>query len=225
MYWRLGEMRIKDIKLYLRETNSKNRFVKEIGYNIISKMNLMKNILKRDVKNNHELSRIKEIKYFDEGINAFWHGIKDHFSFIVKRDQEYLNYRYLDSRGGKYKVRILEEDNEILGYIVSGTKENNGYETGLIVDLLSKPYRIDVAEKLLNEALKQFDDKGINVVMSWVIQYHPYDQLFQKKGFITLKNSSPFIAFNQGSVGIEWNKFMESKPGNVHFSMGDIDII
>ena len=221
----MNMIRVKDIKLHLRETNSKHRFVKEIGYNIISNMNVMKKMLKQNVTKKLELTRIRDINYFDEGINAFLHGIEDHFSFVVKRDQDYLNYRYNDSRGGKYSVRILEDDNEILGYIVSGTRKKNGYETGFIVDLLSKPYRIDVAEKLLNEALEQFDDKGINVVKSWVIQNHPYDQLFRKNGFINVMTSPPFIEFHVYSVGNEWNKFGESRPENVHFSMGDLDII
>jgi GNAT superfamily N-acetyltransferase len=218
-------MRINDMKQYLSETNSEHRFVKEIGYNIVSKMKLMKNLINHDAKKNYRPTRMRDIKYFDERINTFWHGIEDHYSFIIKRDQDYLNYRYNDSRGGKYIVKILEDDKEILGYIVSGTRRNNGYETGFIVDLLSKPNRIDVAKKLLSEALEQFDDKGINVVKSWIIKNHPYDQLFRKKGFIDSKRASPFVVFNLTSVGNEWNKVMESRPENIHFAMGDLDII
>ncbi|MHA2239144.1 MAG: GNAT family N-acetyltransferase [Candidatus Hodarchaeales archaeon] len=221
----MNMMRIKDIKLHLRETNSKNRFVKEIGYNIISKLSLMKKKFKQNTSKKLEHTRIREINYFDGGINAFLHGIEDHFSFIVKRDQDYLNYRYNDSRAGKYKVRILENDIDILGYIVSGTKVKNGYETGFIVDLLSKPFRIDVAEKLLGEALEQFDDEGINVVKSWVLQNHPYDQLFRNNGFLNVMTSPPFIEFHIYSVENEWNIFSESRPENVHFSMGDLDVI
>jgi hypothetical protein len=222
-YQIMNMVRVKNVRKYLHETNSDKIFLKEVGLNALIKFQTLKNSVFRD---NYidELTRLREIDSFDERINAFYKEIEPFYSFIVKRDQEYLNYRYCDPRAGRFKVKIVENDDEILGFIVTKTRKDRGLENGFIVDLLTKPGRIDVADTLLSDSLIQFDANGINVVKSWVLKDHPFDRLFHRKGFINQKKSM-FIGFHQYSLDEEWRKLLESRPENVHFSMGDLDII
>ena len=131
---------------------------------------------------------IKDIDVFDDRFNNFLEEINTKYGFIKERSQEYLNWRYLDPRGGSYKVKGAVEDGEVLGYSVLRINKIEPYHTGYFVDLLTLN-RLNVAEALIQDGLDYFDENNVNQIVCQVIEEHPYEELFNRHGFSGGENS------------------------------------
>ena len=88
------------------------------------------------INNSNKKFKIARITQFDDRINAFWNDVSRHFSIIVERKKEYLNWRYQKKPDSHlFNILLAEEDDTILGYVVgySHPKDDQGH----IIDLLS----------------------------------------------------------------------------------------
>jgi hypothetical protein len=166
------------------------------------------------------------IKKFDKRINHFWNDTKDHYDLVAERNLEYLNWRYCDPRGGEYKVKIAEESNRVLGYIVSREKNSgegfNQDSMGYIVDLFIAQDRFDVARILLDDVLKEFNHNSVNLIQSFVLKKHPYEGIFRKKGFLDSR-AKPMTLYKKLGSKIKIKDL--NSPKRLHLQYGDTDWI
>ena len=125
-------------------------------------------------KNNgpHKEISITEIQSFDSRIDIFWDKIQNEHDFIFMKNQSYLNWRYFDPRGGKYLVKILEKDDEIIGYIVLSTKSKQEYPEGYIVELLSLSEYRNAKNILIIDAIKYFKQNKIGFARKRMYFFH-----------------------------------------------------
>jgi hypothetical protein len=169
---------------------------------------------------------IKEIEEFDSRIDVFWNEIRNHYNLITEKNREYLNWRYCDSRGGKYQIRIAEEDGRIQGYIIlridRGKNMRKTDSIGYIVDLLSFPNRLDIINILLIDGLRFFEEASVRLVQSLVVKNNPYEKMLRKHNFLNTK-----------AKVIMFYKFLNTQslidesilPEEVHIQYGDTDWI
>jgi hypothetical protein len=209
-----------DIDLQLQMRPMKNSLLVKLGYIFLKYLNMINSLFRTPIKHSDEFE-ITRISEFDEGIDSFWEKVKDDYSFILEKKHEYLNWRFSDnSRGNHIKFQVMSGD-EILGYAVIGYKE--GHIEGLIVDLLALKDRLDVADALLDHVCEFFDGTGIKTVFYQVVEGHPYQMLFKRKGFIDSR-SRPNITFDYTEY---WNKesevpFLEhTAPSQVYFNYAE----
>jgi GNAT superfamily N-acetyltransferase len=118
--------RIRDINLFLEHEKPKHPLSKKYGFYISRITNRLSIIFSRSQRSSLEADDINIVEAieFDNRINSFWNVIKDQYDFIIERNRDYLNWRYCDSRGGEYIVKIAERESKILGYIVLRKKRN-----------------------------------------------------------------------------------------------------
>ena len=205
-------------------TKSTEIFRKQIGYYVVKTLNVIGNLFTRRRRQPESTHTISEIDVFDDRINEFYDGIKGHFSFMVERSRDYLNWRYCDFRGGDYVVRQFEEGGRVLGYVVLRVNRfREEYPTGYVVDLLTLPDRPDVAEALVSDAVGYFDGLGVNVVRYWVIKNHPYEKIFKKHGFVSFWKRAPVVIFGPRSLNEDWDEFRGAPENRLHFQMGDTE--
>ncbi len=158
---------------------------------------------------------------FDEKINSFLGKIRGYYDFIVERNLDRLNWRYLDSRGGEFIVRQAKENGKILGYIVIRINRYlKDYPMGYIIYLLTIPGRLDVADKLLKDALNVFDESKVNIITGLFVQNHPIKKVLNWNGFL---NSMEKINIFLGAE--ELDELKDSDPSKIHFTLGDFDHI
>ncbi|MBD3164429.1 GNAT family N-acetyltransferase [Candidatus Woesearchaeota archaeon] len=125
---------------------------------------------------------IKEIKRFDEEINSFWARVENNFEFIVKRDMDYLNWKYVDIKPKmNYKIFLARNNGIIGGYIILRTI-NASIKQGLICDLLTNPNDKVAISSLINFAANYFKEKNIKIVIFSTL-YKKYKNALFKKGF------------------------------------------
>jgi hypothetical protein len=218
--------RIMDVEKHLRSINPQNKLISKIGYTSLKTLNRVENIAGVSARLGSESGlEILEATTIDEKMEDFWNDVKDDYNFIVERDKNYLNWRYLDGRGGKYTLRYAFDGDKILGYIVLRVNRfRESYPEGYIVDLLTPMDRIDVAEELIKDAIRFFTERGVNVVNSLALRGHPFERLLRRRGFV--HNRSKLILFIR-SVGSDddLSVLYDSPPDKLHIAYGDIDWI
>jgi hypothetical protein len=145
------------------------------------------------------------------------------YHFIIEKNREYLNWRYCDPRSnikGRYLIKQIEQDDEILGFIVLEIRNKDDYSEGYVVDLLALPDRMDVARRLLEVSCLFFRDSGINVVHYRVVKNHPYQGLFSEQGFIDVP-SKLHLSYKMFYHKEKMQIIENSKPIQIHFNYGD----
>jgi len=136
-------------------------------------------ILDLSLKNkNYE---VKEIEKFDKSIDNFFDEIKSEFPIILKRDEKFLNWRYVQNPLKNYKKIIVYKEGKIEGFAVFRDGTLGGRKTGIIMDILSKDkysFRI-----LLNYIIKYFKNEKMKIISCFMIKNKFYNELL-KKGFV-----------------------------------------
>ena len=96
---------------------------------------------------------------------------------------------------------------------------------GYIVDLLTLPDRLDVANALIREAIHYFDDQNINIIKCSVIKNHPHERIFRKYGFLNRRQRIPVLCVPRTITDEKLRNFQTASASKVHFGYGDFDEI
>ncbi len=216
--------RIQDVDLQLARQPIENALVHKYGIGLLKLVNRFENCLRFRPPSSDDF-HIGKITHFDERIEIFWREIKNYYNFIIERGRDYLNWRYMDSRGGDYLVKIVEVDEKILGYMVLRINRRQAdYPVGYLVDLLTLPDKLDVADALVKDAANFFDGNNINMVMCLSVKNHPYQAILKRHGFIVRRERIPLFYREYAEIE-ELRKLETSPPSRVHFAFGDLDVV
>ncbi len=225
-------VRIHDVKLHLKMMltentlmmPTENTLIKKYGYFLLKAVNRVRNTLTRTPSITPGL-HIEDVNRFDDRIEVFWEVIKDGYSFIQERDREHLNWRYCDSRGGDYVIKQAEEDGSIIGYIVMRVNRyRENYPMGYIIDLLTLPDRLDVADALIDEAIRYFDDLKVNIIACCMVKGHPYEKLYLRHGLLNIRTQLR-VLYVPIQVGSEIDEFEKAPVSRLLYQLGDTDHI
>ena len=216
-------VRIKNLNLQLQMMPVGKAWLVKLGYCAVKLMNDIKNAIRRPKPAEHGMS-IHEISHFDDGIELFWQEVADHHDFIVERHGDYLNWRYCDLRAGEYVVNQVEDaENRVLGFCVLRiNRHREDYPVGYVVDLLTLPDRLDVADVLVARAVRYFDDHEINIVNALIVKNHPHGRVFTRYGFLDSRIRLN-IYYNLLDEVDYLKRIETSPPERIHFSYGDLD--
>ena len=111
-----------------------------------------------------------------------------------------------------------------MGYIVLRiNKYIREYASGVIVDLLTIPDRIDVAYALVQDANEYFLKNNVNIINFLAIKGHPYEKVLSHNNFVKLTNYKLFDQIHD--VGVELNSYLNVPSSKLHFVWGDTDWI
>ena len=160
---------------------------------------------------------VQTVESFDERADQLWELVKAEFDFAKIRDQQYLNWRFCDPRAGVYRVRAVEDGDELLGFMVMSTTGGDAQ----IVDLMVAPGRIDALRALLEDALAKVRRDGTSSVTVLLPHVHPYRETFLRYGFIKYHRVGP-MGFGRRDDSPLY--FLErDKRARLHVAFGDED--
>jgi hypothetical protein len=161
---------------------------------------------------------IATLERFDDRIEGFFDEAARPFDFVIVRSKDYLNWRYCDPAAGRFTVRIAEEGNRILGYLVFKISEGTGY----IADLLALPDRRDVVRSLIEDALSAFRGAGVEAASCWMISRHPYNGILRRYGFVDSKRD---VGFEYRTITVDRREveFLDDPRARIHLTHGDSD--
>lgn len=168
---------------------------------------------------------IEKINRFNSRFDDLWKNVAPGYIRIINRTSDYLNWRYADKRGGNYETFAAFEGNDLKGYIILRTRkieETYPPKGGYIVDLITLHDRFDVANHLINHALKIFEQDNVEDVRYWGIKGNPYSVLLTNKGFATSRKLM-ITLHKHTSNGLDLLRM--SSPEKIHVVFGDFDHI
>ena len=163
---------------------------------------------------------IKEINEFDERYDDFWKNISRHFKIAHIRDHRYLNWRYKQHPLFRYTAYAVQEENNILGYVV--LKDDPGkIHRGLVMEFLAFQDRQDVQNLLLVKTVDHFSKLGADHITCWMFPHAPYYKAFRRHLFFPHSGNLIVLttSYNEQKVSKEYLK----DPLNWYVSYGDDD--
>jgi predicted N-acetyltransferase YhbS len=176
----------------------------------------MKNIIERRSKKKC-LCDIQEVDYFDERIDSFWHSTSGQYEIIVKRDKEYLNWRYSRDHQLTYRKFIATKDGQVKGYLVLRKAEPEELNVGKIVDLYARRDDPQTIEDFILHAIQFF---GNDVeVLECVTSTSEYQQILSKFGFFKVRTEVPMYRCEDSSLADK----IAIHRRNCFFTKGDHD--
>lgn len=213
-------VRIRNIKLHCKMKHTKRAWLTSMGFKTLKLAAKLKNLIR--TKHQGGDFRVSKIRHFDDRVDIFWEKIKNNHNFILERSKEYLNWRYCDQRAGEYRVMQAEDEVQVLGYIVLAIIERHkGYREGYIIDILTIPERLDIADALIKEAVDYCDNNEINAINCLVIKNHRYESILNKNEFINRRKNMIVFYFQYG-IENESRKLHSSSPSSIHLCYGDL---
>ena len=136
---------------------------------------------------------------------------------IVKRDKEFLNWRYSPHTNLNYRKFIATREGEVKGYIALRKEEPGERNFGIIVDLYASRDDQQTIEDLIRHALNFFDKDVIVIVCAASIS--EYQKALSKFGFLKMESAVPIFFCEDSAVA---DNLLASKD-NCFFTKGDHD--
>jgi len=211
---------IDDIDLQLEKIPMDIPFVK-LGYSLMKLVNHL-------FQKGHTVSpnvNIIESDLFPDEINDFYNEVSKNYDYIIRRDQDYLNWRFCDSRGGSYKIYTAMKEGKIIGYLAAIINEfNREYPVGYISDLLVLDGEEDAGIYLVQHALKYFKERDVNIVNFLAVRGSQNERIIRRNEFLNSKIK----------IGLFYSYLSNSKlkdliekidPKRVHISWSDTDTL
>lgn len=127
---------------------------------------------------------IERVVLFDERIDYFWNKISQTFGIIVKRDRNYLNWRYVNHPQIPYVIYQAVRNGRVMGYCVLSEQERNNLKLGVIADMVGFGGHSEALECLMGRALHHFEEIGVDAAACLMSGGHPYLAMFARAGFI-----------------------------------------
>jgi hypothetical protein len=218
--------RIRDVDHHLENEPMNQALLKKYGYIFASAINSLRASRTTPVENGVQLCEVKE---FGPEFDGFYEDARKDYLWIMWRDQQYLNWRYSDPRGGMFRaVKAVDEDGSILGYVVSRVDRVTDYPRGYIVDWLTAPGRMDVLSLLLEKALEYFDEQGVNISVALAVKGSSAYRVLRDVGFVDSRQENYLFynIFDESPELMEKNaRLQSSEPNQLHFTYGDTDWI
>ena len=162
---------------------------------------------------------------FGDENDVFWESIEKEYCFAIRRNSDYLNWKYCDPRVEGYQIGKVFEDGSLLGYIVfKANRVNPDYSVGYIVELAALPDRLDVVSALVGWAMDRFVSMDVNIVNYQGMEQSPYFPVLEGHGFVNSRIKlnillNLFIGFD------ELQKIIGSDLEHMMITWGDQDLL
>ena len=162
---------------------------------------------------------VQTIRHFDEGFSRLWSKISSQFTFAVRRDAAYLNWKYIQAPHVRYTIAALRRDGEAAGYAVYRHAQEPRGRVTLLVDFLTDPAdhagMLTLLRWVDREARAADSDKIRTFAM-----HDGFRKLLRKSGYYPVRSTMEFVAkVNAVPVGADFYKSTD----HWHVTLGDSD--
>ena len=158
---------------------------------------------------------------------AFWETIKEKYPILLKRNVQFIKWRYMDAPNEKYKVFVYKKENTILGYIVAAIRDVEGIINGMIVDFLINSDDAPVGEELINKCFEHFRNNDAELVGCLMLEHTQEYKILKKCGLIRCPKflePQPF-PLSMRILREEQNNEDLKNINNWYATMGDFDAV
>ena len=162
---------------------------------------------------------VRTVRHFDEGFSRLWDRVRGQFTFAVRRDAAYLNWKYIQAPHVRYSVAILERGGDAAGYVVYRHKQEPRGRVTLLVDFLTAPDDSAGMLTLLRWVDREARAADSDKIRTFAL-HEGFRKLLRKSGYYSVKSTMEFVAkVNAVDVPAEYYK----DTSRWHVTLGDSD--
>ncbi|WP_165967173.1 GNAT family N-acetyltransferase [Jeotgalibacillus sp. S-D1] len=178
-------------------------------------------LLKKSKKIPADLT-VERVSRADAKFDLLWDRAGKDYDVLLKRDADYLNWRYFEHPTRKYEVYLVSTDKKIIGYFVirKETQQKNSQSINFIhiIDLLCANNGQDITQIVLGILSKTNE---ADIVSTWSLSHtNHYKILKSKAGFFHIGNPMPLVG-----KALHFEEFTENvfDKSAWYVSQGDVD--
>jgi hypothetical protein len=165
--------------------------------------------------------KLRDLDLFDEDFDRFYEKIVDGYDYIMMRNHQYMNWRFIQNPETTYKIKAAELDGEIVGYAVLEVEDYDGYSIGSIFDLFTFQDRYDLVKSIFKELVAYFDSTGVECISVTTMCGHPYNEAATSLGFLNATYAADSHVRFWGYNDQFYNSLKLLKPNRIYFSYSD----
>jgi len=162
---------------------------------------------------------VRVIRHFDESFTKLWERLRDRFTFAVRRDAAYLNWKYILAPHVRYVIAALMRDGEAAGYAVYRHVQEPRGRVTLLVDFLADPDDAAAVVTLLRWIDREARAADSDKIRTFAT-HEGFRRLLKKSGYYAVKSSMEFVA-KINAVALP--KAFYDETGAWHVTLGDSD--
>ncbi len=104
---------------------------------------------------------VRPITGFSADYDTLWERCRGAYAMCVRRDQAYLNWKYVACPTRQYQLREARKDGLLTGFAVSRHEDHRGLRLGWLIDVFAEPGDHDTQDALIQDALASFRAAGV----------------------------------------------------------------
>lgn len=132
----------------------------------------------------HPNLQIRMRSDFDERIDDLWRQAGSGFQIAVKRDQVYLNWRYVENPQDVYRIVFAERGAELAGIAVLSLRSFAADRSAAVVEWLVRPGDAEAGLALLARIEHEAASAGCAQIQCWMLPgYSFYISILKENGF------------------------------------------
>ena len=133
---------------------------------------------------------VRPLERFPEEVRGLAAEVEARFDFMVRRDADYLNWRFIDTTTRLHSaLGVYDAEDALVGYAVVQRPGDDG--VGFLVDLLAPDPAVQAAA--VTGALELLDEAGALAVQATAIDGSYWSSVLQEAGFLAPKPENHLI--------------------------------
>ena len=140
-------------------------------------------VLRRPKGNHYKHYSVIPLSKFDERFDILWQEACDIAPILVRRDRNYLKWRYASHPIHEYSILAIEDGDMLIGYSILRIKELAGLQAGYIVDLLVHPDAKYAQDALLEATVRLAQAERCDLISCLMLEHIPYVDALKRRGF------------------------------------------
>ena len=164
-------------------------------------------------------AEVRLIQRFDDSFSELWNQVAPKFTFAIRRDAAYLNWKYVSAPHVRYSVAALRRDDRNVGYAVYRHMYEPRGRVTLLVDFLTDPDDEAGFSTLLHwidREARQADSDKIRAFAT----HASFRRMLRRAGYFQVKSTMEFVAKVNG-VNVPPSFYEETDAW--HVTLGDSD--
>lgn len=164
-------------------------------------------------------TEVESLRRFGPAFDELWERVRDRFSFAVRRDAAYLNWKYLSAPHVRYLVVAIRRSDRYDGYAVYRHAQEPRGRVTLLVDFLVDPDDRDGLDTLV-----RFVDREARLADSDKIRclclHAGFQRILRRNGYFRVRSTVDFVA-KVNAVPVSASYYTDTSRW--HITLGDSD--
>jgi GNAT superfamily N-acetyltransferase len=164
-------------------------------------------------------AEVRLIQRFDESFTELWESLAPKFDFAVRRDAQYLNWKFVSAPHIRYVIAALRRDDRNVGYAVYRHFVEPRGKVTVLVDFLADPDDAAGLRTLLGWVDREARQADSDKIRAFAM-HAGFRRMLKRSGYFQVKSTVQFVAKING-VDVPASFYEDTDRW--HVTLGDSD--